>query len=215
MEGLKQLEIEHWAKTVRGMARLTDDELPTGPEIAVRVLGAENVRLSTCDVGARLEGRTIIVPKNHQDISHAFAHELGELVLRDRAMFRGAHEEKEEAANAIGAAILAPPTTTLRAVQHFRRHLALIARAFGISHTSAHLRILEVLGEEGAVITNNHSNVMARNASAVAWGPEIAALVLSDKASLGRTDARPGLVKTSLRGKRFERGRYAVVIASA
>lgn len=210
---MEQIEIEFWAQEIRGIARLTDDQLETGPEIAVRVVGEDNVRLSACDVGARLEGRTITVPRGHQDISHAFAHELGELILRDRACFLGTHTEKEDAANAIGAAILAPRSTMIRAVHHFQRQIATIAKAFGISHTAAHLRLFEVLNEEGAVVTKNNHHVMARNAKSVRWGPEIVALVLDSKASLGRTSTRPGLTKTSLRGKLFERGRVAVAVS--
>lgn len=204
---MKQSEIEHWGGVVRGLARLSDDDLVTGPEIAIRVVGARNVRLSASRVGARLEGMLITVPRSHRDISHAFAHELAELVIRDRAKFKGTHERRERAASAIGAAILAPARTVRRACDAWGRDTKTIASAFGISHTMAHLRVLEVLDVEGAVITREHRHVLSRNERAVRWSdPEIVTFAFGGP-------ARPGLARAKLSGRPFERGRVAITVA--
>lgn len=195
-------ECEFWAAEVRRLAGLKDEELLLGPEIAARVVGPHNVLLSECDVGARLEGRRIVVPESHPDLSFAFCHELAELILLTRARFRGPHEIKERIANRIAAAILAPPKMVRLAHSRFGERLSLIARVFGLTKTSVHLRLREVLGDEGAIVTKT-GNVLVRNPAAVDWSrPDIVS-------APHRTGPIRGLKSTRLRGG-IDDGRVAL-----
>ncbi len=198
-------ELEVWAAVVRQRAGLGDDELLLGPAIAARVVGPENVLLSDCDVGARLEGRRIVVPKTHPDISFAFCHELAELILLERTEPFDGHAQKERAANYIACAIQAPPATVRLVHAHFGERLATIAQVFGISKTAAHLRLREVLGDEGAIVTRS-GNVIVRNPERIDWTrPDMAAR------SRGREGIR-GLRRSLLRGG-IDSGRIALRVA--
>jgi hypothetical protein len=198
---MRVAEMESLAADVRRRARLTDDDLLLGPAIAVRVVGPENVMLSDCDVGARLEGRRIVVPRSHPDISFAFCHELAEIALHERG-FDGPHERKERAANYIACAIQAPPTMVQRAHVRFGERLSTIARVFGLSKTSTHLRLREVLGDEGAIITRT-GNVLVRNPRKIEW---------SDPAIVRLSGRTMGLKRSELRGG-LDAGRVALRVA--
>lgn len=197
--------METLATEVRRSAGLCDDDLLLGPEIAARVVGPENVLLSKCRVGARLEGRRIVVPARHPDISFAFCHELAELIIQERGINAGAHEQKERAANYIACAIQAPAPTVYRAHAHFGERLSMIARVFGLSKTAAHLRLREVLGDEGAIVTRR-GNVLVRNPAVIDWThPDIVAAPHNEIRFLG-------LQRSRLRG-RIDNGRIALRVA--
>jgi hypothetical protein len=198
------VEMERLAAEVRQLAGLDDDDLLLGPAIAALVVGPENVLLSDCDVGARLEGRRIVVPRKHPDISFAFCHELAELMLHEHG-HTGDHLQKERAANYIACAIQAPPATVRRAHAQFGERLPTIARVFGISKTSAHLRLREVLGDEGAIVTRT-GNVLVRNARAVDWASPGIRTLDGDSARF------LGLKRSRLRGG-IDRGRVALRVA--
>jgi len=79
-------------------------------------------------------------------------------------------------------------------------HLRPIAKTFGLSQTATQLRLAEVLGDERAVVTANHANVLVRGRG---WG---SVPVLRIAAGQAR---RPDVAKVTLRGG-IDEGRVAL-----
>lgn len=194
-------DLERLAKEVRKIAGLEDDELLLAPEIAGRVLGPNGVTFGATGTVARLAGGRIVVPLDHRDLNFAVAHELGEWALRDLALYRGGHVERERAANYLGAAIIAPAETMRRAHDWFGEKLHPLAKTFAISQTSAVLRLAEVRGDERAVVTKT-GHVLLRTQGTFPW----ADVPVVDVARGGRWR---GLAKARLRGG-IDEGRIAL-----
>lgn len=199
---LDKMELERLAQEIRTIAHLDDDDLPLAPEIAERVLGKGSVLFGLPGTAARLDGLRIIVPPEHPDLNFIVGHELAEWALRDVLRFRGPHPEKEQAANYVAAALLAPPMTVRRAYSYFGEHLRPLAKTFGLSQTSATLRLAEVRGDERAVVTRS-GNVLLRTQGTFPW----ADVPVADVAH-GRTQWM-GLAKARLRGG-IDEGRIAL-----
>jgi len=196
---LPQLELERLAAEVRRLAGVCDDELPLAIDLAERVLGHGAVAYGSARLPARLDGRQIVVPQGHPDLNFAVAHELAHWALRELAAFRGDHAAGERAANALGAALVAPPHVVRRAHEHYGERLRTIARLFGLSQTAVVLRIAEVLEQERAVVTRT-GNVLLR---ARQLDPAVVAHAAHAR---GRV---VGLAKARLRGG-IDEGRVAV-----
>ncbi len=198
---VKQLEFEILAGELRGLARLGDDDLELAPQIAARILGSGGVVFGAIGTSARLEGDQIVVPPDHPDLNFAVAHELAEWGLRELVRFKGSHIDKERAANSVGAALLAPRNTMLRAHAHYGERLRSIANTFALSQTGVVLRLAEVCGDERAVVTAS-GNVLVRTQGVFPWAdvPVV---------SVARGARWRGLAKTSLRGG-IDEGRVAL-----
>lgn len=194
-------ELERLAGEVRRLAGLSDDDLELAPDIAGRVLGPRGVVFGAPGTPARLDGHVIIVPPDHPDLNFAVAHELGEWALREIAGYSGPHTERERAANFVGAAILAPRPTVLRAYAYFGERVRTLSRAFALSQTSVVLRLAEVRKDERAVVTRN-GHVLLRTHGAFPW----ANVPIVDVA---RGAKWRGLAKTRLRGG-IDEGRVAI-----
>lgn len=195
-------ELERLAREIRALARLGDDDLPLAPTIAERILGPDAVLFGLPGTTSRLDGLRIIVPPEHPDLNFAVAHELAEWGLREIMRYAGPHAEKELAANYVAAALLAPPSTVRRAYSAFGESLKPIAKAFGLSQTSATLRLAEVRGDERAVVTKR-GNVILRSQGSFPWA-DVPVLQVAH----GRERWR-GLAKAHLRGG-IDEGRVAL-----
>lgn len=204
----EQLDWEFLAREVRGRAGVAEDELPLAAEIAVRLLGPTGLIYGHPAAGARLEGHTVLVPKNHPDQNFVIAHELGEWALKHIARFRGESAKKEEAANYIAAAIIAPRPAVKAAYECFGEDVATMGRAFAMSCTATVLRLAEVRGDERAVVTSKSQNVIVRNPQRVDWAdPKI--LRVAGRLARGGSGSYPGLVKTAVFDLGIDRGRVA------
>lgn len=193
------------AAELRRLAELAVDDNELASTIAVRVLGPDGLTLDPELQGpAYLRRRTdggyqIVVRAGLPDVRFAIAHELGHFAIREIARAAIDPVAEERAANYLGAAILAPPDMIARAHAHYGERLRSIARTFGLSQTSAQLRLAEVIGDERAVVTKT-GYVLARGAT---W----ASVPVVDYAR-GATNWR-GLAKAPLRGG-IDEGRIAV-----
>lgn len=199
---LVRTDLERLAAEIRRLAGLDDDELLLAPDIAARILGADAVLFGLPGTASRLDGLRIIVPPDHRDLNFAVAHELAEWGLRDLLRYDGPHAEKEQAANYVAAALLAPRPTVRRAYTHFGENLRTLAKAFGLSQTSAQLRLAEVEGDERAVVTKT-GNVILRTQGAFPWADVPIVGVAQGK------ERWKGLAKAKLRGG-IDEGRVAI-----
>lgn len=199
-----QSEFERLAADIRRRARVGDTELPLASAIAVRLLGPEGFAYGHPAAGARLDGHRIVVPKNHPDQNFVIAHELGEWALKYVAKFKGAHREKEAAANRIGSAIIAPKAAVEAAYRRYGEDVDTLSRAFVMSRTAVVLRLAELRNEERGVVTRLHRNVIVRNARAVNWSdPRIVDVAIGTRRTF------PGLVKTHAFAGGIDDGRVA------
>ncbi len=169
--GSVRKDLESIAEALRELAGLREDENELVTTTAIRLLGPDGVAIVPKLCGAaylrrRIDGGyQIAVRPNVPDIRFAIAHELGHFALRTIVRSRLTPAEEERAANYLGAAILAPARSFRRAVRHYGKDLGALrplAKTFGLSQTSAQLRIAEVLGVDRAVVTAGHAHVMAR-----------------------------------------------------
>jgi hypothetical protein len=203
----KQDEYEGLAAAVRRLARVDDDEVALATLIATRVLGRDAVALDSRIAGTAYlrstpDGFQIVVNPRAADVRFHVAHELGEWALRTIAGFGGTDEEREIAANHIGAAILMPSSALRRVHASVGEKPADLAAHFGVSQTSIVLRLAEVHGDERAVVTRT-GNVIVRTRGAFAW-------VDVPVVDVARGHVRwPGLAKAKLRGG-IDDGRIAL-----
>lgn len=202
-------QLELLASEVRRRARLDADENELATTIATRVLGPTGIALDPELAGAAYlrrhtdGGFQIVIRPTISDVRFAIMHELGHYAVREIARVRLTPIEEERAANFLAAAVLAPPEAVRRVYAHFGsdlRHLEAIAKTFGLSQTSAQLRLAEVIGDERAVVTANNGNVLVRGKG---WK---ALPVLS----VARGELRrPDIAKSTLRGG-IDEGRIAL-----
>jgi len=132
----------------------------------------------------------IIVRSGARDVNFLIAHEMAHIALRT-AEFDGTRADEERAADAIAAAILAPPRAVLGAHRFFGERLRPLARCFAISQTSMTLRLGEVLNDERAVVTRNR-RILKRG-----WEASDDQLLLRWR----NEPAPPGIAKVRLVGK--------------
>lgn len=164
---MAERDLEDLATEVRRRASLDDDDLELAPVIVTRVLGPDALGIvpdlhGYGHLARDSEGRyRIHIHPGKPDLNFTIAHELGHWALREIAGFRGSVVEEERAANYLGAAILAPPSTVRRAHDQWGEKVRTIAHAFGISQTAMVLRLAEVRRDERAVVTRS-GNVLAR-----------------------------------------------------
>jgi hypothetical protein len=152
---MRQAEVEEVAGIVRDSVACGEDDLPLAIEIAERLLGAGAVVYGAPSLPARLVGNTIVVPEGHPDLNFAVAHECAEWALRELVLWRGEHAQRERAANAIAAAILAPPVAVSRAYEHYGERFESLASVFGMSQTAIVLRLAEVKPQSRAIVTRS------------------------------------------------------------
>lgn len=163
-------ELEELALAVRKLAGLSEDELEFAPIMAGRILGNDSIALIPSlhghgylqDTG---NGFRILVHPDRPDINFTIAHELGHWALRTIGQFRGEVVEEERAANYVGAAMLAPATTVMKAHAQWGERIRTMSKAFAISQTAMVLRLAEVRDDQRAVVTRT-GNVLARG---IAW----------------------------------------------
>ncbi len=159
------------ASALRSAAGLREDENELVTRTAARVLGPGGVAVVRGLHGAAYlrrradGGYQIVFRPDVADVRWTIVHELAHFALRTFGKSRLDPDEEERAANYVGAAILAPAKAFRRAHLHFGRELSALrplAKAFGLSQTSAQLRIAEVFSEDRAVVTANSGHVFAR-----------------------------------------------------
>lgn len=202
------MELEFLARDVRRISGVQEDEFPYAAELAVRFIGHERAVLFAprLVVPACLReteaGYQILVRPDVLDINFHVAHELGHVAVRVLTRKRLSESDEERAANYFAAAVLAPPSAVARARRHYGERIRPLAKAFGLSQTSAVLRIAEVEQDDRAVVTKT-GNVLLRSAGRVSWQ----SVPVVDFAR-GRAQV-PGLAKRSLRGG-IDEGRVAV-----
>jgi hypothetical protein len=169
-------DLEMIAGALRDMAGLDEGAMEPVTHTAVRILGPDGVVLvPSLGHGAFLRRRVdggyqIAIGDAVPDVRWALAHELGHLGLRTLGKLELPPSEEESAANYIAGALLAPACTFRRAVKHFGGDLTALrplAKTFGLSQTSAQLRIGEVFNVDRAVVTAKQENVLARGPR---WG---------------------------------------------
>jgi hypothetical protein len=199
-------ELERLALEVRSRARLELDEIERAPEIVLRVLGPSSLAVSqSMRCSGRLtkvNGRYVIVVRTDApDLNFTCAHELAHWALLEIAGVHLPRAEEERAANHLGAAILAPKQTVLRAYEHWPERVSRLAREFGLSETAMVLRLAEARNDERAVVTRN-GNVLLRSQGAFPWAD--VPLV-----EVARGTRWRGLAKTTLRGG-IDEGRVAL-----
>lgn len=203
-----QGEIEALAGEIRRMAGAVDDGPVLATRMATRLLGPDAVALDHRMASAaflrrtRAGGYQIVVNPAVPDVRFAIAHEIGEWALQTIVRFAGHGAAREQAANRIAAALLAPAPAVLRAHDRLGERLPALADAFGVSQTAVVLRLAEVRGDERAVVTRT-GHVIVRTRGAYPW----AAVPVLEVARGQR--AWRGLRKTALRGG-IDAGRVAL-----
>lgn len=199
-------ELERLALEVRARAGLGLDEIERAPQIVLRVLGPASLAISESMRCAgrltKVDGRyVIVVRKDVPDLNFTCAHELAHWALLEVAGLRLRRAEEERAANLLGAAILAPKLTVLRAYEYWPERVSRLAREFGLSKTGMVLRMAEARNDERAVVTRT-GNVLLRSQGGFPWA-DVPLL------QVARGTRWRGLAKTSLRGG-IDEGRVAL-----
>ena len=145
-----------------------------GPD-AVRILPARAMPFSRAML-VQLEGRHRIFVSSAvpaRELPHHVGHELGHWALQ-RAGFTGTHEAKEQAADAIGTAVVAPRRAFLRAMLEFGPDLhdpgvrATYAEAFSTTEALVTLRFGEVSRHPVALVHDGPAP-LTRATPASAW----------------------------------------------
>lgn len=209
---MEQLELELLAEDIRERAGLVVDDFVDVIDVTHALLGDRSLLLDPDLAGLaylrrRGDGRyEIVVKPGKPDFRHRVAHEIGHYALREIAQVRMTPAEEEIAANYVAGAILAPRAMIQKAFDFYGPELDKLDRvadAFGISQTSAQIRIADVVGEERAIVTAKHANVIVRNARTIDWtDPEIRSSPLRARA--------PGLAKPIVLRGGIDEGRIAL-----
>jgi hypothetical protein len=203
----QQLEFEGLAQEVRRRAGVDDGRLELVSKMATALLGRGAVRLVPGMRGAAYLKRSqkggwyIVVNPDMPDVRFNLAHELAEWALVCVANFRGTELERERAANYVAAAILAPARAVLHTYVEVGERYKKIADRFGLSQTSAVLRLAEVRGDDRAIVTRS-GNVLVRTQGAFPWA-EVPVV------EVARGRPWTGLSSTRLRGG-IDEGRVAL-----
>jgi hypothetical protein len=198
---VRQDDVEALAVEVRERAGLAEDDYVDVIELVHRLLGAGALRLEP-DLAAlarlaRRRGKYVILvrPRQH-DFRFRVVHEVAHWALRELAAVTLSLAQEERAANRLAGAVLSAPSMVQRAFDFYGpdlEHLAQIARAFGVSQTSAQIRLGEVIGDERAILTRRGNRII-ESRGAVEW----------DRIDLGAeavsAEGKPGLAKAPLFG---------------
>lgn len=201
------MEFEGLAQEVRRRAGVEDGRLELVTRMATALLGRGAVRLVPGMRGAAYLKQSrdgawyIVANPDMPDVRFNLALELAELSLVCVANFRGTELERERSANYVAAAILAPARAVLHTYVEVGERYKKIADRFGLSQTSAVLRLAEVRGDDRAIVTRS-GNVLVRTQGAFPW-----AEVPVVEVARGRPWA--GLSSTKLRGG-IDEGRIAL-----
>jgi hypothetical protein len=200
-------DCERLAAEVRARARLSPSEVESSPRTAMKVLGADSVRvirrLSTSGALVRMHGDYLVfVRESDPDPNFTVAHELGHWALRTIASYSGPNEERY--ADRIGAAIIAPPRAVERAFRWCGDDERTIARAFFSTESMASLRVAEVLGLERALYAPRSAHQeRVVTLGRFSWGPPGTVMAWAK----GRAPA--GVHKSRLRSP-YDRGRIVL-----
>jgi len=167
------IDYEGIAQEVRKRGRVKAGEMVLATRLVPTLLGPEGLAINR-----RMEGWAYLcrTPNGFQvvanpaapDIRFHVSHEIGEWSLQVIAPFRGTEAQREQAANRIAAAILAPAAEVRAAYARFGERIAPMAAHFGLSQTSMVLRVAEVRRDERAVVTRS-GNVLLRTHGAFDW----------------------------------------------
>lgn len=146
--------LESIASAVRAEAGIRGDAAALAAVIAIRLMGDDAVCLGLAGCASGYEHGRIIVACDHPDVNHAAASALAHWALESRAAFIGSPGETANAAGYLGSAICATPGAVRKAyAKHGEAGLPLMARHFGFSLTTMHLRLGDVLDASRAVVT--------------------------------------------------------------
>lgn len=170
-----QLELEWLAETVRKDAGLEEDDFADAVDVATRILGEDSIvydeGLSTpAFLRRRANGAYEIALKPGQpDVRFRIFHEISHVAIWQRLKLTLSLEEEERAANYVAAAIMAPAPMVRRAHAHFGngfQAIKPIAKCFGMSPTSAELRVGEVVGDGEHAVATKSGNILLANFTA-------------------------------------------------
>ncbi len=193
---VKQHEVERLAADARRVARVSPCEIVRAPLLIEALLGRNAVAIApTLRTSACLtvhQGRYLILLREVSgDSNFDMMHEASHAILRGVVGYRGPNEER--IANALAAAMLAPPEAVRQRRAAMTKKLAPLARAFGLSQTAMFLRLGEVCRDERAVVTRS-GNILIRTQGAFPWATAPIAALAAD-ATRWR-----GIRKAELRG---------------
>lgn len=159
-----QLELEALAQAVRRSAGLAPDDFADAVHIATTFVGSDGIVYDDELEGVaylrrREDGsHEIVLKPGMPDVRFRLLHEVGHLAIRQNIGERLAIDVEERAANYVAAAIMAPADLVRRAHTHFGPDfgaMRTLGQAFGMSATSAELRVGEVVGGERGVATKS------------------------------------------------------------
>jgi hypothetical protein len=199
---MDQDEHERIAREMRERAGMGEADVWLSTEVMRAIYGRGSIgtiprmHVPACVIWTE-KGPKIIVRAGAVDVNFLVAHELGHVALR-LVHWQGTRDDEESAANAVGAAILAPPTAVRRAHAFYGEKLRPLASCFSISQTSMNLRLGEVIGDDRAVVTKT-PRVLKRG-----WATVDDQLLIQWKAE----PPPPGIAKVALAGK-LDEGRVA------
>ena len=159
-----QLELESVAKQVRRAVGMRADDFADAVRITTSFLGEDAIVYDDELEGPaylrrRVDGTYEVALKpGVPDVRFRLLHEVAHVAVRRFLTTKLPIDVEERAANYVAAAIIAPAALMRRALAHFGSEFAAIrpiAKAFGMSPTSAELRIGEVVGGERGVATKS------------------------------------------------------------
>lgn len=160
----EQLQLEAVSQAVRRAVGMESDDFADAVRITTAFLGDGAIVYDAALEGVaylrrRPDGSFVVVLKpGLPDIRFRLLHEVAHVALRRFVGDGLSIAEEERSANYVAAAIIAPADLVKRAVSHYGSGFGAIrsiATAFGMSPTSAELRIGEVVGGERGVATKS------------------------------------------------------------
>jgi hypothetical protein len=200
---MRGMNVEGFAAYLRRKAGIRATELVMAPTIVARLMGDGALGLAPGLASAAcltaMGGRHVILLREFShDSNFDIMHECAHWALR--VVWGRPSDDTERNANALAAAILAPPQLLLSAHRK-HRSLQAMSNELMLSQTATFLRLGEVLRDERAVVTRS-GNVLVRTQGAFPW----ASVPVVDVA---RGRRWPGLSRAHLRGG-IDDGRVAL-----
>lgn len=146
--------IESLAECARREAGIRGDAVAVAAVVAIRLMGDEAVCLGVAGSETGCIYGRLYVASDHPDVNHAVANTLALWLLETRATFVGTVAETASAAGMLGSAICATShAVRLAYARSGEAGLHRMARHFGFSDTTMHLRLGEVTDDSRAVVT--------------------------------------------------------------
>ncbi len=188
--------IEALAAEVRHEAGVRGGVVPVAAIVAMRLLGDDAVCLGVAGSATCLAFGRLLVACDHPDINYAVANMLALWVLETHCTFVGTVAETANVAGMLGSALIATPRAVTAAyARHGEAGIPAMAKHFGLSESTMHLRVGEVANDSRAVMTIRNRLVTNDDAE---WRT---GSVPSLEIARGRTKM-PGIRSAKLKGLR-------------